>query len=98
MTSAIWASLQWAYDLGRFDAGVKALAAGPVKEMTWHRDSFGGVPQLFVSLDEPGPVVRDQVQDLVSGALVGRCMTKAISAQNGLAGDSTPVRGRAAPA
>jgi len=44
MTSAIWTSLQRAYDPGRFDAGVKALAAGPVKEMTWHLDSFGGVP------------------------------------------------------
>jgi hypothetical protein len=50
--------------------------------MTWHRDSFG-VPQLFVNLDEPTPVVRDQVQDLVSGAHVGYRMTKAISAQNG---------------
>lgn len=47
--------LQWAYDPGRFDAEVAALAAGPVKEMTWHRDSFGGVPQLFVDLDEPSP-------------------------------------------
>lgn len=74
--------LQWAYDPGRFDAEVEALAAGPVKEMTWHRDSFGGVPQLFVELDEPSPVVRAQVQDLVSGAHVGYCMTKAISAQN----------------
>jgi GNAT superfamily N-acetyltransferase len=74
--------LQWAYDPGRFDAEVEALAAGPVKEMAWHRDSFGGVPQLFVDLDEPSPVVRDQVQDLVCGAHVGYCMTKAISAQN----------------
>jgi len=73
--------LQWAYDPSRFDAEVQALAAGPVKEMTWHRDSFGGVPQLFVDLDEPNPAVRDQVQDLVSGAHVGYCMTKAISAQ-----------------
>jgi DNA-binding transcriptional MerR regulator/predicted N-acetyltransferase YhbS len=74
--------LQWAYDPSRFDAEVKALTTGPVKEMTWHRESFGGVPQLFVDLDEPSPVVRDQVQDLVSGAHVGYCMTKAISAQN----------------
>jgi protein phosphatase len=74
--------LQWAYDPSRFDAEMEALAAGPVKEMTWHRDSFDGVPQLFVDLDEPSPVVRDQVQDLVSGAHVGYCMTKAISAQN----------------
>jgi protein phosphatase len=72
--------LQWAYDPDRFDAEVEALAAGPVKEMTWHRGSFGGVPQLFVDLDEPSPVVRAQVQDLVSGAHVGYCMTKAISA------------------
>ena len=74
--------LQWAHDPGRFDAEVEALAAGPVKEMTWHQDSFGGVPQLFVDLDEPSPVVRAQVQDLVSGAHVGYCMTKAINAQN----------------
>jgi len=53
-----------------------AGGSGPVKEMTWHRDSFGGVPQLFVELDEPNPVVRAQVQDLVSGAHVGYCMTK----------------------
>jgi len=72
--------LQWAYDPSRFDAEVAALIAGPVKEMTWHRDSFGGVPQLFVDLDEPSPLVRDQVQDLVRGAHVGYCMTKAISA------------------
>jgi GNAT superfamily N-acetyltransferase len=70
--------LQWAYDPSRFDAEVEALAAGPVKEMTWHRDSFGGVPQLFVDLDEPSPVVRAQIQDLVCGAHVGYCMTKAI--------------------
>jgi DNA-binding transcriptional MerR regulator len=74
--------LQWAYDPSRFDAETEALAAGPVKEMTWHRDSFDGVPQLFVNLDEPSPVVRDQVQDLVSGAHIGYCMTKTISAQN----------------
>jgi protein phosphatase len=74
--------LQWAYDPGRFDADVEALAAGPAKEMTWHRDSFGGVPQLFVDLDEPSPVVRAQIQDLVRGAHVGYCMTKVISAQN----------------
>jgi DNA-binding transcriptional MerR regulator len=74
--------LQWTYDPSRFDGEVEALAAGPVKEMTWHRDSFDGIPQLFVDLDEPSPVVRDQVQDLVSGAHVGYCMTKAISAQN----------------
>jgi hypothetical protein len=61
---------------------VQALAAGPVKEMTWHRDSSGGVPQLFVDLDEPSPVVRAQVQDLVCGAHVGYCMTKAINAHN----------------
>lgn len=72
--------LQWAYDPSRFDAEVEALAAGPMKEMTWHRDSFGGVPQLFAELDEPSPVVRAQVQDLVSGAHVGYCMTKSISA------------------
>jgi DNA-binding transcriptional MerR regulator/ribosomal protein S18 acetylase RimI-like enzyme len=63
--------VQWAYDPSLFDAEVKALTAGPVKEMTWHRDSFGGVPQLFVDLDEPSPVVRAQVQDLVCGAHVG---------------------------
>ena len=74
--------LQWAYDPGRFDAEVEALAAGPLKEMTRHRESFGGVPQLFVDLDEPSPVVHAQVQDLVCGAHVGYCMTKAISAQN----------------
>jgi DNA-binding transcriptional MerR regulator len=77
--------LQWAYDPSRFDVEVEALTAGPVKEMTWHRDSFGGVPQLFVDLDEPSPVVRAQVQDLVCGAHVGYCMTKAIGAQNELA-------------
>jgi DNA-binding transcriptional MerR regulator len=82
--------LQWAYDPSRFDAEVEALTAGPVKEMTWHRDSFGGVPQLFVDLDEPSPVVRAQVQDLVCGAHVGYCMTKAISAQNAV---PTPGRG-----
>jgi DNA-binding transcriptional MerR regulator len=71
--------LQWAYDPSRFDAEVRALAAGPVKDMTWRRSSFGGVPQLFVDLDEPSPVVRAQVQDLVCGAHVGYCMTKAIS-------------------
>ncbi len=74
--------LQWAYDPGRFDAEVAALTAGPVKEMTWRRDSFGGVPQLFVDLDEPSPVVRAQVQDLVCGAHVGYCMTKAIRAKD----------------
>ena len=63
-------------------AQVEALAAGPVKEMTWRRSSFGGVPQLFVDLGEPSPVVRAQVQDVVSGAHVGYCMTKTISAQD----------------
>jgi DNA-binding transcriptional MerR regulator/GNAT superfamily N-acetyltransferase len=71
--------LQWAYDPSRCDAEVAALAAGPVRGMTWHRDSFGGVPQLFVELDEPSPVVRAQVQDLVSGAHVGYCMTKKLT-------------------
>jgi hypothetical protein len=47
--------------------------------MTRRRDSFAGVPQLFVDLDEPSPVVRAQVQDLVCGAHVGYCMTKAIN-------------------
>jgi hypothetical protein len=74
--------LQWAYDLSRFDAEVEALAAGHVKEMTRHWSSFGGMPQLFVDLDEPSPVVRAQVQDLISGAHVGYCMTKVINAQN----------------
>ena len=71
--------LQWAYDPSRCDAEVAALIAGPVQKMTWRRESFGGVPQLFVELDEPSPVVRAQVQDLVSGAHVGYCMTKAIN-------------------
>ncbi len=71
--------LQWVYDRSRFDVEVEALAAGPVKEMTSHRDSFGGVPQLFVHLDEPSPLVRAQVQDLVRGAHVGYCLTKAIN-------------------
>ena len=74
--------LQWVHDPSRFEAEVAALTAGPVKEMTWHRDSFGGVPQLFVDLDEPSPVVRAQVQDLAGGAHVGYCMTKAIGPQN----------------
>ena len=74
--------LQWAYDPSLFDAEAGALTAGPVKDMTWHRSSSGGVPQLFVDLDEPSPAVRDQVQDLVCGAHVGYCMTKAINAQN----------------
>jgi hypothetical protein len=82
--------LQWAYDPSRFDAEVQALAAGPVQEMTRRRSSFGGVPQLFVDLDEPSPVVRARVQDLVCGAHVGYCMSKAISAQNESA---TPVSG-----
>lgn len=71
--------VQWAYDPGRVDAELAALTVGPVQEMTWHRDSFGGVPQLFVDLDEPNPVVRAQVQDLVRGAHAGYCLTKAIS-------------------
>ena len=37
------------------------------------------MPQLFVELDEPSPVVRAQIQDLVFGAHVGYCMTKAIN-------------------
>lgn len=73
--------LQWIYDPGRFDAEVEAPTAGPLRDMVWHRESFGGVPQLFVDLDEPSPVVRAQVQDLVCGAHVGYCMTKAIRAQ-----------------
>jgi len=60
----------------------EADAAGPVKEMTWRRSSFGGVPQLLVDLDEPSRVVRAQVQDLVPGAHVGYCTIKAINAQN----------------
>ena len=71
--------LQWTYDPSRFEAEVAAQAAGPVMGMAWHRASFGGVPQLFVELDEPNPVVRAQVQDLVSGAHVGYCMTKALT-------------------
>jgi DNA-binding transcriptional MerR regulator/GNAT superfamily N-acetyltransferase len=71
--------LQWAYDPGRAEAETAALAAGPLRELTWHRESFDGVPQLFVDLDEPDPVVRAQVQDLVSGAHVGYCMTRAIA-------------------
>lgn len=75
--------LQWGYDPSRYDAEVAALTGGPLKEMTWHQGSSGGVPQLFVDLDEPNPVVRAQVQDLISGAHVGYCMTKAvINAQN----------------
>lgn len=75
--------LQWVHDPSRFDAEVAALTAGPVKEMTWHRDSFGGVPQLFVDLDEPSPLVRAQVHDLACGAHVGYCMTKAMRVDGG---------------
>ena len=50
--------------------------------MTWRRSSFGGAPQLLVGLDEPSRVARARVRDLVSGAHVGYCMTKAINAQN----------------
>jgi DNA-binding transcriptional MerR regulator len=71
--------LQWADDPGRAEAETAALAAGPLRELTWRRDSFAGVPQVFVDLDEPNPVVRAQVQDLVGGAHVGYCMTKAIA-------------------
>jgi DNA-binding transcriptional MerR regulator/GNAT superfamily N-acetyltransferase len=71
--------LQWVYDRSRFEEEVEVLAAGPVREMTTRRESYAGVPQLFVDLDEPSPIVRAQVQDLVSGAHVGYCMTKAIS-------------------
>jgi hypothetical protein len=67
-------------DNGQLVHAISAKAAGSVKEMTWRRSSFGGVSQLFVDLDEPSPVVRAQVQDLVCGAYVGYCMTKAIGA------------------
>jgi DNA-binding transcriptional MerR regulator/predicted N-acetyltransferase YhbS len=71
--------LQWAYDASRYDAEVAALAAGPLQGMTCRRASFGGVPQLFVELDEPSPVVRAQVLDVVSGAHVGYCMSKSLT-------------------
>ena len=71
--------LQWAYDPGRAEAEVAALAAGPVRELTWHR----GVIQ------RRAPVVRGSRRTEPGRAGPGRgpglrralgyCMTKAIA-------------------
>ena len=68
--------LQWVYDAARFEDESAALLGGPLQGMESSRSSFGGVPQLFVNLDEPSPNVRAEVVDLVQGAQVGYCMTR----------------------
>lgn len=68
--------LQWVYDPEGFESEVAALLEGPLHGMAHRKASFNGVPQLFVTLDEPSPAVRAQVADTVSGADVGYCMSR----------------------
>jgi GNAT superfamily N-acetyltransferase len=67
-----------AFEASALRLGVTRLPWGPTPRRA--SMSFGGMPQLFVDLDERSPVVRAEVQDLVRGAHVGYCMTKVISA------------------
>lgn len=70
--------LQWVYDPQSFEAEVAALLEGRLHGMAHRTASFNGVPQLFVTLDEPNSVIRTQVADLVGGAHVGYCMSRDI--------------------
>lgn len=68
--------LQWVYDPRSFEAEVAAVLEGPLRGMAHRKASFNSVPQLFVTLDEPNPVGRAQVADLIAGAHVGYCMRR----------------------
>lgn len=70
--------LQWAYDATNYEHERSLLLAGVFSGMEFSDDSFSGVPQLFVILDEPNPAVRAQASDVALGAHVGYCMTKRV--------------------
>lgn len=76
--------LQCVYDGSRYERESKAVLDGPLKGMEHSRSQFNGVPQLFVTLDEPNPTVRAQVGDLVAGAHIGYCMTRRLDAGDAL--------------
>jgi DNA-binding transcriptional MerR regulator len=84
--------LQWANDPSHYEDDVQALLNGPLAEMDHTRESFRGIPQLFVTLDEPDPTVRATALDIVHGAHVGYCMTRSISSPAGTR--STRTRGQ----
>lgn len=62
--------VQWVHDPAVYPVEAKALLDGPLRGMAHSRASFRGVPQLFVKLDEPNPMLRADVQDLVAGTEV----------------------------
>lgn len=68
--------LQWVYDPQGFEAEAAALLEGALHGMAHEKASFNGVPQLFVTLDEPNPSMRAQIADQVEGAHVGYCMSR----------------------
>ena len=70
--------LQWAYNPENYVREMDAVLEGPAKGMKYRRASFLGVPQLFIDLDEPDPLIRGRIKDVASGANVGYCMTRLI--------------------
>lgn len=89
--------LQWVYDGSRYERESKAVLDGPLKGMEHSRSQFNGVPQLFVTLDEPNPTVRAQVGDLVGGARIGYCMTRRLDAGDALTTALSPLAASSAP-
>jgi DNA-binding transcriptional MerR regulator len=80
--------LQWVYDPSLFEPEMSLLLSGPLAGMESWPSSFNDVPQLFVVLDEPTPAIRSSVEDLVTGAHVGYCMTRRLGQDNGV--ESSP--------
>lgn len=68
--------VQWVHDPAVYPAETKALLDGPLRGMAYRHASFRGVPQLFVKLDKPNPMLQADVRDLVAGAEVGHGMVR----------------------
>ena len=68
--------LQWAYSPESYGIEMEAVLGGPAEGMEYRQAKFQGIPQLFIDLDEPDPLIRGQIRDLASGANVGYCMTR----------------------
>ncbi|MFD2419167.1 GNAT family N-acetyltransferase [Amycolatopsis pigmentata] len=62
-------SLQWVHDASHHKAEAEALLGGPLKNLPHRHSSFGGVPQLSVTLDESSAVITERVNELAKALM-----------------------------
>lgn len=71
--------LQWAYTPTACETEARELTVGLFDGMQLSRGSYAGVPQLFVTLDEPTPDLAARAADVAAGANISYCMTRSLT-------------------